>query len=58
MIVAIDGPAGTGKSTIAARVASAAGFLFLNSGSLYRAVAWRVLRDERGSEDAQLSDRM
>ncbi|MBR1919950.1 MAG: (d)CMP kinase [Spirochaetales bacterium] len=38
MIVAIDGPAGCGKSTIAKRIASELGFYFLNTGSFYRAV--------------------
>jgi cytidylate kinase len=44
MVVAIDGPAGVGKSTIARKVAEAAGFFLLNSGSFYRALTWGVLR--------------
>ncbi len=43
-IIAIDGPAGSGKSTVARLVAQAAGLQFVNSGSLYRAVALRALR--------------
>jgi cytidylate kinase len=39
MLVAIDGPAGAGKSTVARAVARALGFTYLNSGALYRAVA-------------------
>ena len=39
MIVAIDGPAGSGKSTVARRLAEAEGFAHLNTGALYRAVA-------------------
>jgi cytidylate kinase len=41
--VAIDGPAGTGKSTIAQRVARKAGLFYLNSGNFYRAITWHVL---------------
>jgi cytidylate kinase len=44
MVVAIDGPAGVGKSTIARAVAETAGFLYLNSGSFYRAITWSVLQ--------------
>jgi cytidylate kinase len=43
MIVAIDGPAGTGKSSVARHVASAAGLFYLNSGGFYRAVTWAAL---------------
>jgi cytidylate kinase len=43
MVVAIDGPAGVGKSTIARAVAEKAGFLYLNSGSFYRAITWEIL---------------
>lgn len=45
-VVAIDGPAASGKSTTARRVAAALGFRHLNSGLLYRAVAWAA--HERG----------
>lgn len=43
MIIAIDGPAGSGKSTVAKRVAVALGFHYLDTGAMYRAVAWRAL---------------
>ena len=43
MIVAIDGPAGTGKSTVAHQVAQDAGLVFLNSGSFYRALTLSLL---------------
>jgi len=43
MIVAIDGPAGVGKSTVAKLLASRLGFLYLDTGALYRSVAWAVL---------------
>jgi CMP/dCMP kinase len=43
IIVAIDGPAGAGKSTLARRVAAKLGFVYINTGALYRAVAlWAV----------------
>jgi cytidylate kinase len=43
MIVAIDGPAGVGKSTVAKLLAARLGYLYLDTGALYRAVAWSVL---------------
>lgn len=44
MVVAIDGPAGVGKSTIARMIAERCGFYYLNSGSFYRAVALNYLQ--------------
>ncbi len=51
MVVAIDGPAGVGKSTIARETAKATGFQYLNSGSFYRAITWLVLRSGVDPED-------
>jgi cytidylate kinase len=45
MVVAIDGPAGAGKSTVARATAVALGFTYLDSGAMYRSVALAVLRD-------------
>jgi cytidylate kinase len=45
MIVAIDGPAGAGKSSVAREVSARLGFAYLDTGALYRATALRVLRD-------------
>ena len=42
-IVAIDGPAGVGKSTVTRQVAKALGLMHLDTGAMYRAVTWRVL---------------
>lgn len=42
-IVAIDGPAGAGKSTIAQMVADRLGYLYIDTGAMYRAVAWKVI---------------
>lgn len=44
IIVAIDGPAGAGKSTLARRVADRLGFVYINTGAMYRAVALWALR--------------
>ena len=44
MIVTIDGPAGTGKSTVARMLADRLGFQFLNTGAMYRAVAYACLQ--------------
>jgi cytidylate kinase len=44
MLIAIDGPAGAGKSTVARAVADALGFAFLDSGAMYRAAALAALR--------------
>ena len=43
MIVAIDGPAGAGKSTVARRLAERLGFRYLDTGAMYRAVTWLAL---------------
>ncbi len=46
MIVAIDGPAGSGKSTVARRLAERLGFRYVDTGAMYRALTWLAL--ERG----------
>jgi CMP/dCMP kinase len=56
LTIAIDGPAGSGKSSLARRVASMLGYLYMDSGAMYRAVALKALR--RGlslSDDRALS---
>jgi len=45
-VVAIDGPAGSGKSTVSKLLASSLGFVHLNSGSLYRGITLIALRDD------------
>ena len=50
-VVAIDGPAGSGKSTVARLVAEKLGFLHLNTGSMYRAVTWQALQENVNLED-------
>jgi CMP/dCMP kinase len=54
-IIAIDGPAAAGKGTLAKRLAAHFGYDHLDSGSLYRAVASKVLRTGMGPEDAAKS---
>ena len=43
--VAIDGPAASGKSTVAKRLAESLGLVMVNSGAMYRAVTWQVLQE-------------
>lgn len=45
MIICIDGPAGAGKSTVARRLAARLGFRMLDTGAMYRSVAWAARRD-------------
>ena len=51
MIVAIDGPSGAGKSTVAKAVAKELGFSCLDTGAMYRAIAWRALQDGVALDD-------
>ncbi len=44
LVIAIDGPVGSGKSTVARRVAELLGYTYLDSGAMYRALAWKALR--------------
>ena len=53
MIVAIDGPAGVGKSTVAKLLASRLRFLYLDTGALYRSVAWAILKHGLDPMDAK-----
>lgn len=45
LIIAIDGPSGAGKGTVACAIAKALGYRHVDSGAMYRAVGWRALRD-------------
>jgi CMP/dCMP kinase len=53
MIVAIDGPAGSGKSTIARGLAARLGFRYLDTGAMYRALTWLALEDGLDLDDAR-----
>src|SRR6478672_11508983 len=45
MVIAIDGPSGAGKGTVARAVAVALGYRHIDSGAMYRAVGWKAIRD-------------
>lgn len=51
--IAIDGPAGAGKSTIARKVAAELGFVYVDTGAMYRAMAYYFLQHDISSEDQQ-----
>jgi cytidylate kinase len=51
-VVAIDGPAASGKSSVARALARQIGFAYVNSGALYRAVTWHVLENAIAPGDA------
>ena len=51
MIVAIDGPAGAGKSTVARALATRLGFRYLDTGAMYRALTWLALERGVGLDD-------
>jgi CMP/dCMP kinase len=56
MVIAIDGPAGAGKSTVARAIAAALRFTYLDSGAMYRCVALAALRS--GEEPAAVAERI
>ena len=53
-VITIDGPSGVGKSTISRRVAAHYGFTYLDTGAMYRAVAWYLLKHDIDIEDVAL----
>jgi cytidylate kinase len=53
MVIAIDGPAGAGKSSVARRVAAEIGFTYLDSGAMYRCVALAALQGEADLDDGE-----
>ena len=53
MIVAIDGPAGAGKSTVARRLAERLGFRYLDTGAMYRALTWLALERRASLDDGE-----
>lgn len=53
MIIAIDGPAGTGKSTIAKRVAHMLGFAHFDTGAMYRAFTWWLIHNKIADSDEE-----
>lgn len=51
MIIAIDGPSGAGKSTVAKAIATRLGFSCLDTGAMYRCIAWQALEDGVSLDD-------
>ena len=49
--IAIDGPAGAGKSTIAKMVAKKLGFIYVDTGAMYRAIALHFIRNDIAAND-------
>lgn len=52
MIIAIDGPAGAGKTSTAKKTAKELGFLYVDTGAMYRAIAWYMLKHDMPAEEA------
>ena len=51
-VIAIDGPAASGKSSVARELARRLGFIYVNSGAVYRAITWYLLGKGIGAEDS------
>jgi cytidylate kinase len=51
LVIAIDGPSGAGKGTVARAIAGELGYRHVDSGAMYRAVGWKALRDGIALED-------
>ena len=56
LVVAIDGPAGAGKSTVAKLAAKELGYTYIDTGAMYRAVAWKTLQQKADVTDALILD--
>jgi cytidylate kinase len=57
-VITIDGPSGAGKSTVSRLVAQKLGYKYLDTGALYRAVAWKVKEDGGSPEDEKYLTRL
>ena len=54
MIIAVDGPSGAGKSTLGKMLAKKLGLLYLDTGAMYRAVAFAVLQENAADDEAKI----
>jgi cytidylate kinase len=52
-IVAVDGPSASGKSTVSRKTAEAIGFMYVDSGALYRGITWKCVRENVDVKDTQ-----
>ena len=52
-IVAVDGPSASGKSTVSRRTAQAVGFIYVDSGALYRGITWKCVKEGIDVKDSQ-----
>lgn len=55
-VIAIDGPAGAGKSTVSELAAKKLGYIYIDTGAMYRAVACKVLRQNRAATDELITE--
>ena len=53
IIVAVDGPSASGKSTVSGRTAQAVGFIYVDSGALYRGITWKCVKEGIDVKDTQ-----
>lgn len=58
MQIAIDGPAGAGKSTISKFVATQLGYLYIDTGAMYRAIGYKAIKEGIGLDESEKIDRM
>src|SRR5262249_57577434 len=52
-VIAIDGPAASGKSSVARQLARQLGFVYVNSGAIYRAITWHLLQNKIRPEESE-----
>jgi cytidylate kinase len=58
LIIAIDGPAAVGKSTMGKLIARELGFLYIDTGAIYRAITWKVLKNNININDEEMISSM
>lgn len=58
LVIAIDGPSGSGKSTVGKAIAGQLGYLYIDSGAVYRAVGYKALQTNTSLEDASAVARL